>query len=229
VTERQALRAGAVLLVAVAAVGNIGHTYDHATRLGQVTAMAWVIAILPDILLVLSVLRLVTDRRNLWGWAGVASSAGFVAWASIATAGRDHGAWIVACAPLVAAVIATGLIHERPRASDQQRASVHVAAGLRVDVDRAAATPAVELPVAGSVAVAVAPAVAAVEPRAVAATATPTPPVDHREEVFVAWLTASSTPTPWDTARLATELGVTRKAAGEQARRWSRRLERETR
>jgi DNA-binding transcriptional ArsR family regulator len=111
---RRWLAIGATLLVGIAAAGNVGHTYTHAINLGQQRGMALVIACLPDVMLILCVLRLRHDRGASWAWLGLAASALLVGWASIATAGTGLGAKVIAVAPMLAAVIAAGLIEGGP-------------------------------------------------------------------------------------------------------------------
>jgi hypothetical protein len=220
--ERSFLRAGAVTLVVVAAAGNVGHTYDLATRLGQAWLMAAIIALLPDILLVLSIIRLQLDPRNIWAWLGVAGSTAFVAWASVASANGHPYGWIPASAPLFAAIVATGMLH-MPRtthAPDQHVPSrVHVEAAVRVGVDRGhadhatpqlAATPPTPAP--------------HVDPPTPRPAVEATPPTDPREAAYHAWLTD---PTTWPVDRVERDFTLTRKAAGEQIRRWRQRAERE--
>lgn len=108
---RRSLIAGAALFVVLAALGNIGHTHEHATRLGQTGWMALVIALIPDGLLVLAIVRLRYHLTSIWAWLTVAASAALVAWASIATSTGGTPGQVVALVPLAAAILATGLLH----------------------------------------------------------------------------------------------------------------------
>lgn len=111
---RNGLKAGAVLLVTIAAISNIGHTRMHADRHmpGDGGPWPWVVAFLPDIGLVLSILRLKYDRSSVWGWGGVVLSGGFVSWAAISTGRQYPSGWIVSLAAVAFAILATGLMHD---------------------------------------------------------------------------------------------------------------------
>lgn len=221
-TERSLLRAGAVTLVIVAAAGNVGHTYDLATNLGQAWLMAAIIALLPDILLVLSIVRLQLHPQNAWAWIGVAGSTAFVAWASVASAAGHPLGWIPASAPLFAAIVATGMLH-MPRAThapDQHVPSrVHVEAAVRVGVDRGHADHAT----APTITMEPTPP-ACVEPPMPRPAVEATPPTDPREAAYRAW---HADPATWPVDRVERDFALTRKAAGEQIRRWRQRAERE--
>lgn len=232
-TERSLLRAGAVTLVVVAAAGNVGHTYDHARAHGQAPIMSGIVSVLPDLLIILCIIRLQMNHRNVWAWVGVAGSTAFVEWASVATStgakvtavdgtGHEPGSWIVASFPLFAAIVATGMLH-MPRAThapDQHLPSrVHVEAAVRVGVDRGHTDHATSQLAATPPAPAVH--VAPPTPRpAVEAT----PPTDPREAAYHAW---RDDPATWPMDRVERDFALTRKAAGEQIRRWRQRAEKE--
>lgn len=114
VRARRGLLAGAVLLVAVAAAGNIGHTYDHVNKLAPPGMrdgwMVSVTAVLPDILLILSVTRLRFDRRSIRGWIGAAAATAFVGWSCLSESGDTPWAWVAVGYPLAVAVIAASLM-----------------------------------------------------------------------------------------------------------------------
>lgn len=242
------LLAGARAMIVVAAVSNISHTYDHAHRHGQDQVRAAVVALIPDALLVLSMLRLRRDAWSVWAWMGVVASTAFVSWAALATAPADSTARIIALAPVGGAVIATGLAGHATRHATATSASdvhvpsrVHVEAAVRVGVDRGHvaghASTTVEPRVESTpvdVEVVAEPVAGHVDPvdraprAAVESTPTPADSVvatstDPREAAYVAWLGHRDTWTRRDVADL---LGIEPKAATEQIRRWKRRTER---
>lgn len=95
----------AVLLAVVAAAGNFGHVLKFATSPdhGRATpTMGVIVALLPDVWLVLSLVKLRYDRRSAAAWVGLGLSVGFVGWATVRmTVGLDGR--IVGLTPLAAA------------------------------------------------------------------------------------------------------------------------------
>ena len=72
---RKAIFAAVVVLAITAAIGNLGHVFDFAhdqDHGGQTKEQAAVASLLPDILLLLSVVKLRYDRRSVWAWSGAA-------------------------------------------------------------------------------------------------------------------------------------------------------------
>ncbi len=121
---KNAFFVGAAVVSVTVAVGNIGHVYEAARHARQGERMATVYAVLPDVLLVLCLLKLKYDGRSVWAWAGLAASIGFIGWAGLITStgvhpdtAGDTTARAVSVWLLVVAVIAAGLIEPRKSAA----------------------------------------------------------------------------------------------------------------
>ncbi len=112
-SARRGLVGGAVLLVVIAAAVNISHTYGEAKFQGQEQLPAAAISVIPDIMLVLSVMRLRYHRRAGWAWAGVVMSVLLIAWSALQQAGQAHGTggMVMSLVCLLAAIVATGQAH----------------------------------------------------------------------------------------------------------------------
>lgn len=111
---------GAAAVSITVAVGNIGHVYEAARHARQGERMATVYAIVPDILLVLCLLKLKYNRRSPWAWAGLTASIGFIGWAGLITStgvspdtAGDVSARAVSVWLLIVAIIAAGLIETK--------------------------------------------------------------------------------------------------------------------
>ena len=134
---RRFLVGGAVLLILIAAAVNIAHTRQNATDNGQDQLSSLVIGFLPDIGLVLSVVRLRYFRRCPWAWTGIAASVAMVAWSSLAvTDGHGLGGKIMALVCLAWAIVYTGQAHV-PAGEPAELVLAHVEA-LAEDATRAA-------------------------------------------------------------------------------------------
>jgi hypothetical protein len=124
---RTLLFGAAVLLGITAAGGNIGHVFDAVRHAGQGERMAGVIALMPDVLLLLCIFKLRYEHRSRLGWLGLAYSLAFIIWASTVTASAHLGVGTaepptrraVGLSPLGFAIIAAGLIESKPRAPEQ--------------------------------------------------------------------------------------------------------------
>jgi hypothetical protein len=122
---RKTLMGAAVALGIFAAGGNVGHAFDAVRYAGQGPKMAIAIALMPDVLLVLSVFKWRYNRRSVMAYVGLMCSVGFLVWASLVSA-RSHlepGAAdpatrrAVSLSPLIGAIVAAGLIESSPAAA----------------------------------------------------------------------------------------------------------------
>jgi type IV secretory pathway VirB10-like protein len=172
---RRKLVAAVVVLGVTAALANIGHVYDLARHGKQPEALAVFIALTPDILLPLALVKLKYDRRSFWAWVGLLSSITFVVLAGILTADPRFMAadapaelrQLVAVWPVWVAVVAAGLLE----------------AGRRTETPAAVQAERKDPPVAPRPPRAPAPAVVVAKPATKAATATavktPSRPREH--------------------------------------------------
>jgi hypothetical protein len=106
------LRVAVIGLAAFAFVGNAGHAFEllHGEELGgQPEWLAVGGAALPDVLLLVSVIRL-RHGLSAWGALGLALSGAFVLWAGLATADPNLVARVASAWPLLVAVCAAGLL-----------------------------------------------------------------------------------------------------------------------
>lgn len=127
---RRSLMGAAVLVGVTAAGGNFGHVFDFARYGRQGEHMAGIDAALPDVLLVLCLVKLKYDRRSIWAWVGLIAAIGFIVVAGLVTAAgvlADTApapvARAVALWPLACAIIAAGLLEARPQ--KKSRAESH--------------------------------------------------------------------------------------------------------
>ena len=107
--------AGAVGLTVVAFAGSYTHVQEVVDAHGQHGWISWAIASMPEVSVLLSVLKVRRSRNTgeavAWAWLVGVTSAAFSLSANLATAEHSWWGWIVAGWPAVASVGAAGMIH----------------------------------------------------------------------------------------------------------------------
>jgi hypothetical protein len=120
--RRDPIAAAAVALAVVAFAGSFTHVRSVVDANGQHGWLAWAIASMPEVSVLLAVLKIrrgrSTGEATTWAWVVGVSAAGFTLSANLATA--QHSAWgyVAAAWPAWASVGATGLIHVSDRAEN---------------------------------------------------------------------------------------------------------------
>ncbi len=107
------MRRAVVGLAGFAFVGNAGHAFEmlHGQELAnQPVWLAVGGALLPDVLLLVSVIRLRHGLRSFWGWLGLLLAGSFVLWSGLITADHRLVAQIASAWPLAVAITAAGLL-----------------------------------------------------------------------------------------------------------------------
>ncbi len=117
------LAGAAVLLAAVAFAGSFVHVQRTVADHGQPGWLSWAIAAMPELSVLLAVLRVRRDgARQAWPWIVGGTAAGFTLSANLAQAEPTIWGWVVAGWPAWAALGAAALV-ELGGADDQDRST----------------------------------------------------------------------------------------------------------
>lgn len=104
------LATGAVLLAAVAFAGSFTHVQATVAEHGQEGWLSWAIALMPEVMVWLAVLRIRVAHRDPWSWVTLVSAGGFTVAANLAQAEPSAWGWLVAGWPAWAAISSAGML-----------------------------------------------------------------------------------------------------------------------
>ena len=123
--KRDPLAMTAVLLAGVAVAGSFSHVQEQVASHGQTGWLSYAIASMPEISVVLAVLRirrsLANGKRDLWAWIVGASAAGFTLAANLAVSEHSAWGWVAGGWPAWTAIGAAFLIKMAPDATGQAK------------------------------------------------------------------------------------------------------------
>lgn len=141
---RDPLAVAAVLLAVTAFAGSFDHVRTVVADHGQTGWLSWAIAAMPEVSVMLAVLKVRRARSTgepvAWAWVVGGSAAAFTLAANIATAEPSPWGVVVAAWPAWASISAAGLLEVRP-AGDRTRPV------MTADTGQEAVTPAEPRPV----------------------------------------------------------------------------------
>jgi hypothetical protein len=116
--KRDPLALTAVLLAGVAFAGSFSHVQEQVASHGQVGWLSYAIASMPEISVVLAVLRirraLASGQRDLWAWIVGGTAAGFTLAANLAVSEHTVWGWLAGGWPAWTAIGAAFLIKMAP-------------------------------------------------------------------------------------------------------------------
>ena len=108
--RRDPLAATALVLAFVAFAGSFAHVRATVDQHGQHGWISWAIASMPEVMVVLAILKVRRRRGDVWAWLVGGSAAGFTLAANLAQAEMSPWGLLVAGWPAWAAVGAAGMI-----------------------------------------------------------------------------------------------------------------------
>ena len=109
-SRRDPLAAGAVLLAVTAFAGSFTHVQATVAQHGQQGWISWAIALMPEVMVWLAVLRIRVAHRDPWSWVTLVSAGAFTVAANLAQAEPSPWGWVVAGWPAWAAISSAGML-----------------------------------------------------------------------------------------------------------------------
>ena len=113
--RRDPLALAALGLAGVAFAGSLTHVQATVAAHGQDGWLSWAIALMPEVMVGLSILKVRRRTGDLWAWVVGVSAVGFTLAANLAQAEFSVWGWVAAGWPAWAAVAAAGMIELAPR------------------------------------------------------------------------------------------------------------------
>ena len=113
--KRDPLALAALGLAGVAFAGSLTHVQATVAAHGQDGWLSWAIALMPEVMVGLSILKVRRRTGDLWAWLVGVSAVGFTVAANLAQAEFSVWGWVAAGWPAWAAVAAAGMIELAPR------------------------------------------------------------------------------------------------------------------
>lgn len=142
--RRDLLAVAAVVLAAVAFAGSFSHVRSVVAENGQDGWLSWAIAAMPEVSVLLSILKVrrarTTGEPTTWAWIVGGSAAAFTVAANLATATPTLWGYVVAVWPAWASIGAAGMLEFRPAGRASKKEQVHKT-GRATEPDRERTAP----------------------------------------------------------------------------------------